>query len=159
MTRDILGTIRTRLHTTRERAGSWAALTAKRAAVTSILLLSTGVLPAAAQVGETSANLCGTGIETLVALIASIIVIGGFVYGSFEGGAGFIKYDNPDPQISKAGEKRIKSGVVSMVGPPAFFLIVAAALEFTNYAIASCFVPDLGLFGTITMAGILWVGR
>ena len=159
MERDILDTIRTRLDATRERAGSWAALTAKRAAITSAVLLTTGVLPAAAQVGETSENLCGTGLEILVALIASIIIIGGFVIGTFEGGAGFIKYDNPDPQVSKAGENRIKSGVVSIIGPPMFFLIVAAALEFTDYAIASCFVPDLGLFGTITMAGLLWVGR
>lgn len=159
MQRDIFGTIRTRLHTTRERAGSWAALAAKRVAITSAVLLTTGVLPAAAQVGETSENLCGTGLETMYVLIASVIVIGGFIYGSFEGGAGFIKYDNPDPQVSKAGENRIKSGVVSIIGPPMFFLLVAAALQFTDYAIASCFVPDLGLFGTISMAGLLWVGR
>lgn len=159
MKRDISGTIRTRLHATRERAASKAASVAKQMIVTSLLLLSTGALPAAAQVGETSSDLCGTGLETIYIVIATIIVIVGFVVGSFEGGAGFIKYDNPDPQVSDEGEKRIKSGVVSIVGPPVFFLTLAAVLEMTDYAIASCFVPDLGLFGTITMAGVLWVGR
>lgn len=154
MVRDILDTIRTRLHTTRDRARRQAVAVTKRTAITALVLLTTGVLPAAAQVGETSENLCGTGLETLYVLIASIIVIGGFIYGSFEGGAGFIAYDNPDPQKSKEGKDRIRSGVVSMIGPPMFFLIIAAALEMTSYAIASCFVPDIGLFGVVMAAAI-----
>lgn len=102
--------------------------------------------PTAAQFGENTEMLCGTGADAAYVFIMSMLVLYGLVMSGIQGGFGLVNLHNTDEDKHRKGEQGLKSAGTSaaVVLIP---ILLTVFIEAIGVAVASCFVPDIGVLG------------
>lgn len=161
-----LRTVRSAAHETRRQARErFDAVAESRrnqkrlsAAITALGTVLLAVEPAAAQLGENTGALCGTGADTAYVFIMSMIVLAGVVFGSIQTAFGLINLNSTDDDTHRKGQTGLKSGATSF-GVILVPIFVTVFIEVMGVNLASCFIPDINVLGGAMMAFAIPAGE